>query len=146
MLLIPRVSEKAYGATLNNIYVFDVPMSAVKADVKRAIEGEFKDVKVKDVRLVVVKGKPKAFMRSKRSRGLSYRSDFKKAYVTLASGKIEIQAFKAEEPAENAAGKDAKQPADSKKTEVSRGDAEANVETKKAGLFAKRRTGRRGDK
>jgi ribosomal protein L23 len=137
MLLIPRVSEKAYGATLRNVYVFDVQKTAVKAEVKKAVEAEFKDVKVKDVRLVVVKGKPKTSVQGKRSRRTVTRADFKKAYVTLAEGKIEINAFKAEEPAETTAAKN--------EPKVVAKEAEA-VEAKKVGLFAKRRTGRRGNK
>jgi large subunit ribosomal protein L23 len=141
MLLIPRVSEKAYGQNLAGTYVFEVPVTANKAEIKKAIESEFKDTKVKDIRLVVVKGKVKAARRGKRVRpGVGQRSDFKKAYITLTEGKIEIAAFKTEEP-------EAKAKVDDKKVEKTAvKETVEKTEVKKGGLFARRRTGRRGDK
>lgn len=139
MLLIPRISEKAYGLTLKNIYIFDVPANANKIEIKKVIESENKDVKVASVRIVVAKGKVKASSRGKHARpGLAARSDFKKAYVTLSEGKIEIAAFKAEEEAPKEVKKS--EPKVAKKVETS------TTETKKAGSVARRRTGRRGDK
>lgn len=138
MLLVPRVSEKAYGLTLKNIYVFDVPSEANKIEIKKAIESQHKGVKVASVHILIAKGKVKASGRGKHARpGVAARSDLKKAYITLAEGKIEIAAFKSEEEAAKEAKKD--EPKVAKKVET-------NVETKKAGLFARRRTGRRGDK
>ena len=94
MLITPRVSEKSYKLAAENIYVFDVPLNANKAQVQVAVEAEFKDAKVKDVRLMIAKGKVKAVNKGKRARpGRAARKDVKKAYVTLAEGKIEIPAF-----------------------------------------------------
>ncbi len=77
----PRVSEKtARLQEVSNQYVFEVATTATKADVKAAIEQIF-DVKVESVNVVNVKGKQKAF----RSR-MGRRSDWRKAYVTLADG------------------------------------------------------------
>ena len=77
----PRVSEKtARLQEVSNQYVFEVATTATKADVKAAIEQIF-EVKVKSVNVVNVKGKQKAF----RSR-MGRRSDWRKAYVTLADG------------------------------------------------------------
>ncbi len=77
----PRVSEKtARLQEVSNQYVFDIAKTATKADVKAAIEQIF-SVKVKAVNVVNVKGKAKAF-KNRQGR----RSDWKKAYVTLAEG------------------------------------------------------------
>ena len=77
----PRVSEKtARLQEVSNQYVFEVATTATKADVKAAIEQIF-EVKVESVNVVNVKGKQKAF----RSR-MGRRSDWRKAYVTLADG------------------------------------------------------------
>jgi ribosomal protein L23 len=146
MLLIPRVSEKAYGATLRSTYVFDVPATAVKATVKAAVEAEFKDVKVGDVRLVTVKGKAKNVMLNKRSRGKITRTGFKKAYVTLLEGKIAIEAFDAKDSEEDKKDKAAAGSAQSSKVNADDVTKEKGGAKKKTGLFARRRTGRRGDK
>ena len=140
MLLIPRVSEKAYALNISGTYVFDVPMTVNKATLKKAIESEFSGTKVKDIRLIVVKGKTKATRRGKRARpGVGTRSDFKKAYVTLLEGKIEIEAFKTESEAEKANVSEK-----SEKTTVR--EVSEKTEVKRGGLFAKKRSGRRGDK
>ncbi len=77
----PRVSEKtARLQEVSNQYVFDIAKTATKADVKAAIEQIF-SVKVTAVNVVNVKGKAKAF-KNRQGR----RSDWKKAYVTLADG------------------------------------------------------------
>ena len=143
MLITPRVSEKSYRLAGGNVYVFDVPLDANKAEVISAIEAQYDGVKVRDVRLMIVKGKPKAVNRGKRARPtVTNRKNVKKAYVTVLEGKIEIAAFSEidnQNKAENA--EEVKKVEKKAATKV-----EAGVETKKAGLFAKRRTGRRGDK
>ncbi|MDR2524505.1 MAG: 50S ribosomal protein L23 [Candidatus Nomurabacteria bacterium] len=156
MLITPRVSEKSYKSAADNVYVFDVPLSANKYQVAAAIEAENDGVKVRDVRLVVVKGKPKSVNRGKRARPTTTtRKDFKKAYVTLADGKIEIAAFSEidnqmkAEAAKDVTASDAKQSSKDRldrRAEESARDDKGGAETKKAGLFARKRTGRRGDK
>lgn len=140
MLITPLVSDKSYKLAGGNIYVFVVPLGANKAEVKATIEAENKDVKVKDVRFMILKGKVKAVNRGKRSRpGTASRKDIKKAYVTLAEGKIEVPAFEdIDNEVKKQASEEAKAQAETKKTE--------DVKAKKAGLLTKRRTGRRGDK
>ncbi|MDQ3158818.1 MAG: 50S ribosomal protein L23 [bacterium] len=87
--LIPRMSEKAYAQTqASNTYIFVVPMTSNGKMVKEEIEKQFK-VKVKDVRTVVSKGKAKKSF-TKRTRMVGKRADFKKAYVSLSEGKINI--------------------------------------------------------
>ena len=91
MNLIPRMTEKAYAAAQTGIYVFTVPLSANKASIITAVEHEYTGVKVKDVRTVVIAGKTVRATRGKRQNpGRAQRSDTKKAYVTLASGTIEL--------------------------------------------------------
>ena len=91
ILLTPRISEKSYGLSGQNIYVFDVPMNANKAQVAAAVSENYPKVKVSDVRLVIAKGKVKAVNRGKHARpGIAQRKDTKKAYVSVSEGKIEV--------------------------------------------------------
>jgi large subunit ribosomal protein L23 len=81
VLIAPRVSEKTARIQADhNQYVFEVATTATKADVKAAVETLFK-VKVDGVQVLNVKGKTKGF----RGR-VGRRSDWRKAYVTLAEG------------------------------------------------------------
>ncbi|HET7922684.1 MAG TPA: 50S ribosomal protein L23 [Gammaproteobacteria bacterium] len=81
VLLGPVVSEKATRAseTANQV-VFRVRRDADKDLVRRAVEKMF-EVKVAGVQIVNVRGKHKRFGRSS-----GVRSDWKKAYVSLAEG------------------------------------------------------------
>lgn len=91
MVITPRVSEKSYGLSKQNIYVFDVPMAANKAEVVRELAQDYPDVEIADVRLLITKGKVKAVNRGKRARpGQTQRSHTKKAYVTVSKGSIEV--------------------------------------------------------
>jgi large subunit ribosomal protein L23 len=69
-----RVAEKA------NTAVFKVASDAEKSEIKQAVEKLF-NVKVSGVRTLNVKGKVKRF-----GAYTGRRSDWKKAYVTLAEG------------------------------------------------------------
>ena len=84
----PRVSEKtARVQEVSNQYVFEVATDATKADIKVAVEKLF-DVKVEAVNVVNVKGKTKS---CKYREGR--RTDWRKAYVTLAEGQsIDVMA------------------------------------------------------
>ena len=96
-VLYPRVSEKAYAtATGLNTYVFNVPMSTNKIEVKKAVEAQY-NVTVETVNIVVNKGK--AVNRLVNNRGIrtrGSRSDFKKAYVGVKKGDT-IPVFAAQE-------------------------------------------------
>lgn len=90
IVLKPRVSEKAYGLSgkgnRSNVYVFDVDGGLNKHAVARAIEAQYDDVTVTNVRIAVIKGKAKRTVR-KGGRPMAGRtSDVKKAYVTLKAG------------------------------------------------------------
>ena len=81
VILGPVVAEKASRvAELNNQVVLKVLPSANKIEIKHAVEQLF-DVKVESVTTTNVKGKVK-----RTGRVLGKRSDWKKAYVTLADG------------------------------------------------------------
>ena len=76
----PLITEKATMASEHNQFMFRVPLSASKPEIKQAIETLFK-VQVTAVNTLITKGKLKRF-RGRPGR----RSDVKKAIVTLAEG------------------------------------------------------------
>jgi large subunit ribosomal protein L23 len=90
--VIPRATEKAYAQSQNNVYVFNVPLTANKQQVVSAVETQF-NVKVTNIKTLVQSGKAVRFSRGKnRYPGTTTRKDSKKAYVTLAQGDS-IQVF-----------------------------------------------------
>ncbi len=81
VILGPVVAEKASRvAEMNNQVVLKVLPNANKTEIKAAVETLF-DVKVASVSTTNVKGKVK-----RTGRIMGKRSDWKKAYVTLADG------------------------------------------------------------
>lgn len=80
VILSPVITEKSTMASEFNQVTFEVPTSATKPQIKRAIEGLF-DVKVKAVNTVNVHGKIKQFQGT-----LGKRKNRKKAIVTLEEG------------------------------------------------------------
>jgi len=81
VLIAPIVSEKSTRvADTSRQFVFKVVKDASKPDVRKAVELMF-DVKVEGVQIANVRGKTKRFGQS-----FGKRSDWKKAYVTLAEG------------------------------------------------------------
>lgn len=81
LILAPIVSEKSTRAMEQaNQYVFKVLKDAAKPEIKVAVEKLF-SVKVLDVQTLNVKGKKKGGQKTP-----GRRSDWKKAYVTLAEG------------------------------------------------------------
>ena len=90
--VIPRATEKAYAQSQNNVYVFNVPLTANKQEIAAAVEAQF-EVKVERIKTLVQAGKAIRFSRGKnRFPGTTKRKDSKKAYVTLAAGDS-IQVF-----------------------------------------------------
>ena len=87
LALVPRISEKAYAqAQKVNTYVFNVPITANKAEITAAVAQQY-DVTVKDVRIIIAKGKVKRTVRGRGAKATTgRRRDVKKAYVTLAEG------------------------------------------------------------
>lgn len=81
VILGPVIAEKASRvAEENNQVVLKVLPNANKTEIKQAVETLF-DVKVASVSTANVKGKVK-----RTGRIMGKRSDWKKAYVTLADG------------------------------------------------------------
>ena len=136
-LVTPRATEKAYAAQTQNTYIFDVPTSMSKQAIAKEVAEQFK-VTVLDVRTTNRKGKATKFRRGKHAYpGTTYRQDKKYAYVTLKDGD-KIKVFDEEPVADKAEA--------AKTTKIKAADEKQSAETKKAGLFTKRRTGNRGDK
>lgn len=81
ILMAPIVSEKtARLADANRQFAFRVVKDASKPEIRKAVELMF-DVKVDNVQIANMRGKVKVHGRS-----IGRRSDWKKAYVTLAEG------------------------------------------------------------
>lgn len=77
IIIKPVVTEKSTAAQAEGKYTFEVNKKATKIDIKKAVEKLF-EVKVKEVKTVTVKGKPK---RQGAHEGKT--SDWKKAIVTI---------------------------------------------------------------
>ncbi len=82
-LLTPHVSEKSSSGQ-GEKYVFKVAKNATKSEIKKSVEELF-NVKVGKVNTLNAKGKVKRF-----GRYSGKKSDWKKAYLTLVEGQIEI--------------------------------------------------------
>ena len=80
VILAPVVTEKSTRVSEHNQIVFKVRKEATKPEIKAAVEGLF-NVKVTAVNTLVQKGKMKRFKGR-----IGFRSDVKKAIVTLAEG------------------------------------------------------------
>lgn len=95
----PRMSEKAYSASQSSgVYVFVVPKSANKLEVKQSVSAQF-NVTVQSVNVSRLPSKAKRSVRKggrKVSKGT--QQGIKKAYVTLEKGQT-IPIFAAEDEA-----------------------------------------------
>lgn len=80
MIRTPVITEKATMGSQYNQITFRVPLEANKTVIKSAVEAVFK-VKVTKVNTLTQLGKTKVFKGRK-----AFRSDSKKAIVTLAEG------------------------------------------------------------
>ena len=83
----PILSEKTYAGIQSKKYAFVVDKNANKVEIKKAVEEIF-GVKVKSVNTANVNGKLK---RQGKTQG--YKSDYKKAYVTLTADSKAIEFF-----------------------------------------------------
>ena len=83
----PLLSEKVMGQKEEtNVIAFEVDPRANKIEVKKAVEAQFKDAKVAEVRISRMHGKER-----RQGRFSGRRPDWKKAYVRLREGsKIEF--------------------------------------------------------
>ncbi len=80
LLSSPRVSEKAATLASRGSYVFNVPISANKIEVRKAVEARY-GVSVADVRTIRGEGK-----KTRRGRIEGRRNAWKKAVVVLKPG------------------------------------------------------------
>lgn len=80
LLRSPRVTEKAAVSASKGSYVFNVPTSANKIEIRKAVEAMYK-VKVTDVRTIRGQGKI-----VRRGRVAGRRNAWKKAIVSLKKG------------------------------------------------------------
>jgi len=77
----PLITEKTnYQKEVGRVVAFEVAVNSNKIEIKQAVEKAF-DVKVEDVNTVLVAGKVKRV-----GQKFGKRSNWKKAYVTLAEG------------------------------------------------------------
>lgn len=110
--VFPKATEKAYGLSKNNVYVFEVPVIANKQQIVDAIESQY-GVKIVNIKTLVQSGKVVRANRGKRNQpGKSQRKDMKKAYVKLADGDS-IKVFE-EEDSKSTATKIDKKPRETK--------------------------------
>ncbi len=88
VILRPLVTEKSTALSGAGKYIFEVDIRANKPQIKAAVEKAF-NVIVRDVNVMVMKGKPRGNRRF--GRKTTWGSDWKKAVVTLApDNKIEL--------------------------------------------------------
>jgi len=80
LIRAPVMTEKSTAGSEHGQVTFRVPLDATKPEIKAAVEGVFK-VKVMAVNTLRQRGKEKRFKGR-----IGYRSDRKKAIVTLAEG------------------------------------------------------------
>src|SRR3989344_816364 len=102
--LKPRLSEKTYSLSqANNVYVFEVPKSANKHEIAKAVTMQF-EVAVETVNIINLKGKAILSFKKGGKSTKGKRSDIKKAYVTLQEGNS-LPFFEAQEESEKKAEK-----------------------------------------
>ncbi|WP_343190263.1 50S ribosomal protein L23 [Buchnera aphidicola (Mollitrichosiphum nigrofasciatum)] len=81
ILLSPHISEKSTVLIEKlNTLVLKVVMNAKKIEIKKAVQQIF-NVKVKNINIVLVKGKKK-----KSGKDVTFRKNWKKAYISLYPG------------------------------------------------------------
>lgn len=86
IIIGPVLTEKATDLVKNSVYMFKTNLKATKLQIKEVVEKIYK-VKVKDIRVMIRKGKMK---KSGRKMLMKKRADKKIAYVKLKEGKIDI--------------------------------------------------------
>jgi large subunit ribosomal protein L23 len=85
----PLITEKSTEMREErNIVAFEVDSRANKIEIKRAVEAQFKGVKVDEVRIAKMHGKER-----RQGKFLGRRPDWKKAYVRLAADSKPVQFF-----------------------------------------------------
>lgn len=86
----PIITEKSQSLAAQGKYIFAVAKEATKDEVARAVEAQFKGVKVEKVNISRIPGRPVSWRRRGRRPIMGRRKDVKRAIVTLSKGKIEL--------------------------------------------------------
>lgn len=82
----PLITEKSTSLRDDrNIVAFAVDINANKIEIRKAVESQFKGVKVAEVRVARMHGKQR-----RQGQFVGHRADWKKAYVRLAEGQIDF--------------------------------------------------------
>lgn len=87
IILKPIITERSMEKIADKVYTFKVAVDAGKIEIAKAVEEIF-DVKVQSVNTINCKGKQKRMGAS-----VGYRSDWKKAIVTLKADSKPISFF-----------------------------------------------------
>ena len=87
IILKPIITERSMEKIADKVYTFKVAVDAGKIEIAKAVEEIF-DVKVASVNTINCKGKQKILGAS-----VGYRSDWKKAIVTLKADSKPISFF-----------------------------------------------------
>ena len=85
LILVPRLSEKATALAGMRQYVFKVPVTTNKIEVKKALEKQY-GVKIASVNIIRMDGKRVSF-----GRRAGQHSAFKKAMVTLTASSKNLE-------------------------------------------------------
>lgn len=88
IIIAPVITEKSMAGITTKKYTFKVARDANKIEIAKAIESLFPGTKVAKVNAMNVAGKAKRMGMNQ-----GYRSDWKKAIVTLAEGSNGIEFF-----------------------------------------------------
>jgi len=87
VLLRPIISEKSLSMAQESKFQFRVPMTTNKIEIRQAVETIFPKVHVLGVNTMIVKGKMQRRVSGGR-RVQGYKSNWKRAIVTLAPGEV----------------------------------------------------------
>lgn len=92
VLIRPLVTEKLTELMEGRHYAFQVRENANKVEIRKALEARYPDVKIKEVRTMVVRGKRRSQM-TRRGRIEGRTASYKKALVTLLPDSEQIDFF-----------------------------------------------------
>ncbi len=92
VLIRPFVTEKMTALMESGHYAFVVDRDANKVEVRKEIESRYPQVRVKEVRTMVVRGKRKRQF-TRRGQMEGRQASYKKAIVTLEEGSEQIDFF-----------------------------------------------------
>ena len=86
----PIVSEKGYAQARSGKYFFEVSPEATKGEIVKAVEAVYKGTKVAKVAISRSPAKEVRWRTPKKRPVKAFKSEKKKALITLSEGKIEF--------------------------------------------------------